>query len=103
MFKGIRTSILFGKASGLALKGKYQEAKKAIDRCFELGFEAEILAHAIKGEIECELGNFSEAERSLKIVFNDVEQNPNKWTSDHDKLILKRVKFFWEKIQNKKT
>ena len=104
MFKSIRLSILFGKASGLALKGRYPEAKKAIDKCFELGMEEEeILGHAIKGEIEYQLGNLSEAEKSLKNVLKDTEENPSDWTSSHEKQILDRVNYFWGKLLNEKT
>jgi len=96
--------MLFGRASGLAFKGKYKEAKRAIDRCFALGMEEqEILGHAIKGEIECELGNLSEAEKSIKIVLDDVTQNPNSWNTSHGLQILERVEYFWQKIQSEKT
>ena len=104
MFNEFRVSILFGKASGLTIKGKYQQAKIAIDKCFELGIkEQEILGHAIKGEIECELGNFPEAEKSLKMVIKDAEENPNDWKSSHNIQILQRVMHFWKKTQHEKT
>ena len=104
MFKSLRRTILFGRASGLALKGRYPEAKKAIDKCFELGMEEdEILGNAIKGEIEYQIGNLSEAEKSLKIVLNDIKENPNDWSSPHSKQILERVNYYWGKLINEKT
>jgi tetratricopeptide (TPR) repeat protein len=102
VLKFFKRSGAIGKAQGAYIKRDYIRAKEILDSILAepVPEYTEGYVHALAGEVEYHLGNYSAALQRLKSAMVEIRKDPDRW---EDNEYAERVKDYWNACEARKT